>query len=654
VGVHGQLLGEDGTWADDAVNYSYNNRLRQQVSAGVPGSSPWVQAYEYDGAKRLTNVVSKAGAFGYGYAPGRQALVQTLNLPGGARITNAFDSLARLTGTHLRNSLGAALDNYSYIYNPAGQRTNVTRTLGDNLTCLYDNVGQLQRIIGRESMGGPSRYHERLSYGYDAVGNLNSRTNYSLEQTFNVNNLNQLTTVTRPASSQLVISGTSSGGATNVSLTGTGMPSATPALYGDGTWAYISATLANGNNSYTAIATDGYLRKDTNTVSVNLPLSSSYRYDLNGNMLSDGRRGFDYDNENQLIRVTITNSTRSDFAYDGKMRRRVRVECSWVSGAWVTNELVRYVYDGNLVVQERHFVPQSGGEVLQQVISYTRGKDLSGGLQGAGGIGGLLARSDLSTLNFQPSTCHAYYHADGNGNVTCLIDTNQVVVAKYLYEPFGNIISQTGPLADANLYRFSSKEFHAQSGLTYYLYRYYEPNVQRWLNRDPIAELGFRSVRTQRALAQSALLTIIAGPNLYTFVRNSPVLFVDYNGLEVLNYSCPANSEPTCKSPLQPNFPPPRNPKKDCEKSGGKWMSMAEHDFQGNLYKCSEHLLTSTLPGAVGLGLLMTAGGAAGGLACVAGSPPVAVGGAIAGAGIGAELATTVAMAVCSTKQCYK
>jgi RHS repeat-associated protein len=291
------------------------------------------------------------------------------------------------------------------------------------------------------------------------------------------------------------------------------MSPSTVALYGDGTWAFTNATLADGNNSYTAIATDGYLRKDTNTVSVNLPLSSSYRYDLNGNLLSDGRRGFDYDIENQLIRVTITNSTRSDFAYDGKMRRRVRVECSWVSGAWVTNEIVRYVYDGNLVVQERHFVPQPVGEVLQQVISYTRGKDLSGGLEGAGGIGGLLARSDLSTLNFQPSTSHAYYHADGNGNVTCLIDKNQVVVAKYLYEPFGNIVSQTGPMSDANVYRFSSKEWHQPSGLVNYLYRYYEPNLQRWVNRDPLGELG--------------------GVNLFTLTDNNPLNRYDPEGLLV-------------------------------------------------------------------------------------------------------------------------
>jgi RHS repeat-associated protein len=63
-------------------------------------------------------------------------------------------------------------------------------------------------------------------------------------------------------------------------------------------------------------------------------------------------------------------------------------------------------------------------------------------------------------------------------------------VAKYLYDPFGFTLSSSGPLADANTYRFSSKEYQANSGLVYYLYRFYDPNLQRWVNRDPIQENG--------------------------------------------------------------------------------------------------------------------------------------------------------------------
>ena len=151
---------------------------------------------------------------------------------------------------------------------------------------------------------------------------------------------------------------------------------------------------------------------------------------------------------------------RSDFAYDGKMRRRARFESAWNGSAWITNTVVRYVYDGNLVVQERdaNNLP---------LVTYTRGKDLSGSLEGAGGIGGLLARVDHHLLTIGDSSATAFYHADGNGNVTCLINSKLwAIVAKYLYDPFGNVLSQSVyPLADANLYRFSSKGIPCAIGI---------------------------------------------------------------------------------------------------------------------------------------------------------------------------------------------
>jgi hypothetical protein len=64
------------------------------------------------------------------------------------------------------------------------------------------------------------------------------------------------------------------------------------------------------------------------------------------------------------------------------------------------------------------------------VVTYTRGNDLSGSFEDAGGIGGLLARTD------DRAGTTAFYHADRLGNVTMLINAQQVPVAKYLYDPF--------------------------------------------------------------------------------------------------------------------------------------------------------------------------------------------------------------------------
>ena len=57
------------------------------------------------------------------------------------------------------------------------------------------------------------------------------------------------------------------------------------------------------------------------------------------------------------------------------------------------------------------------------------------------------------------------------------------------------------------------------STLYYYGYRFYNPYLQRWLNRDPIGELG--------------------GQNLYRFSGNNPVGLTDAFGLFVLPVMCP-------------------------------------------------------------------------------------------------------------------
>ena len=312
----------------------------------------------------------------------------------------------------------------------------------------------------------------------------------------------------------------------------------TATVYGDNTFARENVTLLNGNNTFTAVAQDSYGRNDTNTVISYLPSSSSCFYDLRGNLTNDGRRVFYYDDENQLTTVLVSNAWKSEFVYDGLMRRRVRKEFTWTGGAWLQTNEVRYIYDGRVVLQERFYVPAGSTLIPQNTVTYTRGNDLSGTLQGAGGIGGLLARSEISNLR----SPHAYYHCDGNGNITALIDTNQVLVAQYHYDPYGNTLGMAGPLADGNLYRFSSKEFHPNSGLVYYLYRYYEPSLERWVNRDPIGEAG--------------------GINLYFFDGNAPTIATDPYGNDFSTW-CGAG-------PAYKNWGSPKWPETHVEAAKGK------------------------------------------------------------------------------------
>src|SRR4051812_1727432 len=50
-------------------------------------------------------------------------------------------------------------------------------------------------------------------------------------------------------------------------------------------------------------------------------------------------------------------------------------------------------------------------------------------MEGTGGIGGLLARSDGYSGGNGSCATHNYYHADGNGNVTYLAKSDQTVLA---------------------------------------------------------------------------------------------------------------------------------------------------------------------------------------------------------------------------------
>lgn len=145
--------------------------------------------------------------------------------------------------------------------------------------------------------------------------------------------------------------------------------------------------------------------------------------------------------------------------------------------------------------------------------------DLSGSMQGAGGVGGLLAVTEGS---------ETYYPTyDGNGNVseylqwladdpaTEEVDDEVVVsVAHYEYDPFGNDVTplaKKGSKHDDFDHRFSTKPMDADTGLYYYGYRYYDPVTGRWPSRDPMAERG--------------------GINLYVFVDNNSAGSFDYLGL---------------------------------------------------------------------------------------------------------------------------
>ena len=145
---------------------------------------------------------------------------------------------------------------------------------------------------------------------------------------------------------------------------------------------------------------------------------------------------------------------------------------------------------------------------------------------------------------------HNFYHADGNGNVTALVNSAGTLQASYKYDPYGRYLSQSGALASANVLRFSSKPWvgfngSTTSGLYAYGYRFYDPYLQRWVNTDPVAEPGlsllrFLALRSHAGMPSRPVnwLHVSRHENqrepLYVFVHNSPYLRHDPMGLDSL------------------------------------------------------------------------------------------------------------------------
>src|SRR2546426_3415285 len=223
----GALLSEDGPWASDTVTISYDNgRRRSGLNLQAPNASDWAQTYGYDAANRLSTLTSPAGTFNYHYFPGWDSipspspLLQQVNLPNAAYITNTFDDWGRLLSTTLQNSGNATLNSHGYGYNRLNQRTRQTRTDGSYVDYGYDALDQLTTASGHESGGTTNRLQEQFTYGYDLAGNLTNPIQKALTGAFTVNNLNQLSNSTR--SGTLTVAGTTTSGASSVTVADNG------------------------------------------------------------------------------------------------------------------------------------------------------------------------------------------------------------------------------------------------------------------------------------------------------------------------------------------------------------------------------------------------------------------------------------------------
>ena len=212
----------------------------------------------------------------------------------------------------------------------------------------------------------------------------------------------------------------------------------------------------------------------------------AYQYDDNGNLtrktlLATGNYSqYTYDAENRLTKVeefaagNPTPAFTSTYRYDGLGRRIEKVANGTTRRYVYDRDQILLEYDGTNALQARY----TYGPRMDEPIAITRG---------------------ASTF---------FYHVDGLNSITDLTDSSGSTVQSYAYDVWGNVLQQTGTIE--NSFVFTGRERDSETSLYYYRARSYEPQIGRFLQKDPLG--GDQ------------------GKNLYPYVQNNPVNRIDPSG----------------------------------------------------------------------------------------------------------------------------
>ena len=465
---------------DPAIAFTYDQQGRPLTMTDGSGTTTWT----YDSLGRLASETQSRShrTLTYSYDSYSQRVglnVSSTDASESPWQTNyGYDNAGRLQSI-LDNRLPAA---QPFIYAYAANSdlvSQITTPTGLKTTKAYDNLGRLVSISAQNAQQSTIN---SFSYTYDAASQRSTETTSDYQQAFTYDAQREVIQAT-PANPTLQ------------------RPSYQYAYDGIGNRhsAASTAGTASSSTTYTTNAVNQYVSLLNSGAST----PDSFNYDLNGNTTALLGMNFRYDEENRLVEVS-NSAHDSVYVYDGLGRRVEAKVSSWnvALGTWNLSSDTYFVYDGRRVIEE--LASTSNFNVVR---SYTRGLDLAGSLEGAGGIGALLAMAQPNGSAFTA----ANYFYDGNGNVIDLVGDDGSSQAHYQYSPFGERLSATGTLADVNPYQFSTKERDLLTGFCYYGLRYYDPSAGRWLNRDPSGEEG--------------------GDNLYAFVANDGINSFDINGL---------------------------------------------------------------------------------------------------------------------------
>jgi len=474
----------------------------------------------------LSGVASDSGSTALSYYPGSSILRQAVTTVGAnvvRRETRVLDPAGRIIGMHTSagpdNSL-TTLTATGYVVDELGRRTSARREDGSTWTYGYNDRSEV--TAGSKRLAGMTITEfaagQKFNYSYDDIGNRltafsggNDTGADQRETSYTTNALNQYYSIQNPRSLDVIVRSP----AATIGVTSAGND---VVLDNQATYSYHRAEITSWDDVAqwvpVAVTSGGQALSQGHLWLP--PANVSPFFDDDGNLLNDGRWSYAWDGENRLVSMHRSSAVGPnlllEFRYDHRGRRIAKKVTDLADNNNVLSNL-RFVYDGwNLVAE---FEVTEGN--LSLVRSYTWGPDLSNTLQGAGGVGGLLAARS-GTADFYP--CF-----DGNGNVIAWSDSQRQVRRRFDFDPFGNVTTteNTATLMPDIPLGFSTKYTDTETGLVYYIGRYYIPPLGRWASMDPIEEEG--------------------GVNLYGFVGNDGVCSVDCFGLEayVLLYAAHDN-----------------------------------------------------------------------------------------------------------------